>query len=108
MRTVEREETHSRRLGHQILNTFKILSQEAMCCIDGKFDSTKLHSDIPFRPFCFNVFAESWMVLPGATVSGNFKSSKFPSVLSLATSSSVNSKEVSALIGKYDKAKVIS
>lgn len=57
--------------------------------------STETTSNLPFRPFCFNVFAESCIVLPWPVFSGNFRSSRFPSVLSLATSNSVHDIEAS-------------
>lgn len=75
--------------------------------MNDKLSSIKLNKlYLPFRPFCFRVFAESWMVLPWPMFSGNFRSSKFPSVLSRATSSSVNGKEI-VLIEKHAKVKII-
>lgn len=70
--------------------------------------STKTDFSLPFRPFCFKVFAESWMVLPWPMFSGNFRSSRFPSVLSRATSSSVHNREVSVSYEGSGKATRIS
>lgn len=63
----------------------------------------KTNTDLPFRPFCFKVFADSWIVLPWPMFSGNFRSSRFPSVLSLATSNSVHNIEVSLFCEKSAK-----
>lgn len=65
--------------------------------------STKTNSNLPFRPFCFKVFAESWIVLPWPMFSGNLRSSRFPSVLSLATSNSVHNTEVSVFMRNLAK-----